>query len=159
MKSLATHTEHEKKLRNENLTKRRRRLRKPILREAVKGSFGNVHLIAERCGVTTNTVRVNLKRWPDINMLFEDESCRFRGLAEDALKQAVERGEKWAIDRVLEKEESVYAPTPRNLVPGTQVNVQNNASLTVSPVEWMQAIRLKKEMDGCSIKISEKVEA
>jgi hypothetical protein len=69
--------------------------------DAVRGSNGNIGVIADRVGQARATVRERIRDDPDVQAAYMDEYDGMMTLAEDRLFEAIERAEPWAIKLYL----------------------------------------------------------
>lgn len=78
------------------------RITKTNFKEAIIKTGGNQSVIAKRLGVGRSAISMFLKKNPEMGDFLNEEKEMIVDLAENQLLQALNRGEKWAVLRVLD---------------------------------------------------------
>ena len=77
------------------------KITKKIFKEVATGSGGIQAVIAQKLNVDRGTVNKYIKRHPDMREFLEKEREKIIDKAEHKLFEAADKGEKWAIERIL----------------------------------------------------------
>ncbi len=75
---------------------------KETVMEAVKRSSGVMSAVARALNCKWETARKYVNEWPETVKAFEVESCGLIDTAVTSMRKAVESGERWAVERVLD---------------------------------------------------------
>lgn len=70
--------------------------------EAVKGSGGVIDYIAVRLGCGWECARNYINKYPAVMEAAEEERCKFHAKTYSKFHEAINSGERWAIERVLD---------------------------------------------------------
>ena len=79
------------------------KLSKTKVREAIKGTGGIYSIIANKCGVTRMAITLFFQKETNNNIkaLALEEKEKIVDVSENKLFKAAEKGEQWAIERIL----------------------------------------------------------
>jgi hypothetical protein len=66
--------------------------------EALKATHGMVYLAAHNLGCSADAIYKRAKQEPKVQAVIDGERAKFIDLAEQKLYEALERGEKWAVE-------------------------------------------------------------
>ncbi len=77
------------------------RITKKLFKDAAADSGGVQSIVAQRLEVSRQSVSVYIKKHEDMKAVLELERERIIDKAESELFKAADRGEKWAIDKIL----------------------------------------------------------
>jgi hypothetical protein len=70
--------------------------------EAIRGSGGVVDFVAARLGCGWECARKYIDMHPEAQEAIEQERCKFHSQAYSKFHEAIKKGERWAIERILD---------------------------------------------------------
>jgi len=70
--------------------------------QAIKGSGGVIDFVAMRLGCGWECARNYINKYPDAAAALDEEKCKLNSLAYNKFQEAIKKGERWALERMLD---------------------------------------------------------
>ena len=115
---------------------------KQTVLDAIANCNGVMEYVALRLGCTWYTARNYVNKWEETKEAFDSSECKLHSLAYKSFHKAIDRGERWAVERVLD---TSARRNGHNIVERKEVDLRSSDG-SMSPTKPMTEDELKEKL-------------